>query len=87
MHLSALSISRLHEALGLSNAVKSPHGGVVAGAAAIRLSTHNFFADLDIPIMEMYGATESQLQTVGRPGESRTETSAAAAEAPLTGIR
>lgn len=71
--------SKVQSALGLTGVANAPHSGLFAGAATIQLSTHMFYEGLGVRLMEMYGATESQLQTVNLPGRRHRPGSVGAA--------
>jgi len=63
-----LVLSKIHEALGLDSVVKTI---CATGGAAISRDTHEFFLNLDIRLLEVYGSTESlgpQIQGLPFPG-------------------
>ena len=53
-----LVFSKIHEALGLDQARKYPHG-LASAAAPLNLDTHKYFESLDMEIIEFYGSTEA----------------------------
>ena len=48
----------VHQALGLNQARKYPHG-LASAAAPLNLDTHKYFESLDMEIVEFYGSTEA----------------------------
>ena len=48
----------VHQALGLDQARKYPHG-LASAAAPLNLDTHKYFESLDMEIVEFYGSTEA----------------------------